>query len=552
MRRITFLIAILAALVAGAWADSNVVSTVSSNAVTNAVVHQPKMITEYALPNLDKLVSLDVIEPMEVADLLKFLALKGELNLIVGREVAGSTKLMLKDVALGDALEIVLAANGLAYEVKGNIINVMTDKEYRELHGEGFYERKQAKIIELKYASPKNVAQILAEIKSSIGKIVADDVTGTLVLIDTPEKILEMEAVIRKAELPTIQRQMPTVTTNFVLQYATVEDIEPQITPMLTKDLGQVRGDKRTKTLIVTDLPHIVTKVGQMVAAFDVVKKQVFIEAKIVNVRLSDEFQMGVNWDYLFQGLDPRFSLSAASQFPLLDLADNAQRGTLSYHTIAAGNDVNSVIEALQTVGDTKLLSNPHIAVLDGEEASIKVIQTQPYAELQFESGSTNIVGKTYKFIDVGVTLGVTPRINEQGFITVNIKPDVSSIIGTYDTASGQGVPIVKKSVAETSVSVKDGVTIIIGGLIDEVDTKTTVGLPLLSRIPFLGALFRTTTIVKQNSELIVLLTPRIVTGDRFFERSKDIKKLPRSSAAVAAPAKPAATVTLPPAEEPL
>ncbi len=540
MRRITFLVAILALLAGGVRADSP--------ASTNAAVHQPKMITDYALTNLDRLVSLDVIEPMEVADLLKFLALKGDLNVIVGREVAGTTKLMLKEVALGEALEIVLAANGLAYEVKGNIIKVMTDKEYRELHGEGFYERKQAKIIELKYASPKNVALILAEIKSSIGKIVADDVTGTLVLIDTPEKILEMEAVIRKAELPTIQRQMPTVTTNFVLQYAKVEDLEPQITPMLTRDVGQVHGDKRTKTLIVTDLPHMIARIAHVVAAFDVVKKQVFIEAKIVNVRLSDEFRMGVNWDYLFQGLDPRFALSAASQFPLLDLADKAQRGTLTYHTIAAGNDVNSVIEALQSVGDTKLLSNPHIAVLDGEEASIKVIQQQPYAELQFESGSTNVVGKVYKFIDVGVTLGVTPRINEQGFITVDIKPDVSSIIGTYDTASGQGVPIVKKSVAETSVSVKDGVTIIIGGLIDEVDTKETVGLPLLSRIPFLGALFRTTTTVKQNSELIVLLTPRIVTGDRFFERSKDIKKQPRSVAAVSAPA----AAVPPPAEEPL
>ena len=80
---------------------------------------------------------VDVIEPMEVADLIKFLAIKGDLNVIVGREVTGSTKLMLKDVALGEALEIVLAANGLAYEVKGSIIKVMTDKEYRELHGEG-------------------------------------------------------------------------------------------------------------------------------------------------------------------------------------------------------------------------------------------------------------------------------------------------------------------------------------------------------------------------------------------------------------------------------
>ena len=513
-------------------------------AAPDTTVRHPKTITEYGLPNLDKKISLDVIEPMEVSELIKFLALKGELNVIVGRDVAGTTKLMLKDVALGEALEIVLAANGLAYEVKGSIIKVMTDKEYRELHGEGFYERKQAKIIQLKYASPKSVAAILAEIKSSIGKIVADDATGTLVLIDTPEKIREMEAVILKSELPTIQRQMPTVTTNFVLQYAKVEDIEPQIIPELSKDLGQVRSDKRTKTLIVTDLPHVLNKIASMVAIFDREQKQVFIEAKIVNVRLKNEFKMGVNWDYLFQGMDPRFAVSAASQFPL-GLQASDPRGTLSYRTIAAGNDLNTVIQALQTVGDAKVLSNPHVAVLDGEEATIKVIEQQPYAELQYETGSTNVIGKTYKFIDVGVSLGVTPRINEDGFITVDIKPEVSSVIGTYDTAGGQGVPIVKKSVAETSVSVKDGVTIIIGGLIDEVESKDTVGLPLLSRIPYLGALFRTETMVKQNAELIVLLTPRVVTGAKFYERSKDMKKQPRTAPPAGAPAAPLAEAPL-------
>lgn len=511
------------------------------------LTRHPKVLSDYNLPNLDKKISLDIIEPMEIADLIKFLAVKGELNVIVGREVTGTTKLLLKDVALGDAMEIVLAANGLAYEVKGSIIKVMTDKEYRELYGEGFYERKQAKIVQLKYASAKDMATILADVKSGIGKIVFDAATGTLVLIDTPEKIREMEAVIEKAELPTVQRVNPTVTTNFVLQYAKVEDIEPQITPMLTKDMGQVRADKRTKTLIVTDLPYVLPKIASMVALFDKEQKQVFIEAKIVQVHLRDEFKAGVNWDYIFQGLDPRFSLSAASRFPLaLEASD--PRGTLSYRTIAAGSDLNAVVQALQTVGDAKVLSNPHIATLDGQEATIKVISQQPYAELQFDTGSTNVVGKTYKFIDVGIMLGVTPRINESGFITVNIKPEVSTIIGTYDTAGGQGVPIVKKSTAETSVAVKDGVTIIIGGLIDEATSTDTVGLPFLSRIPFLGALFRSKDTVKENAELIVLLTPRIVTGTKFYERSKDMKKAPRTTA----PAVPSAGSAAVPAEEPL
>jgi len=514
---------------AAAWAQAPAVNP----------AQKPHLLSEYNLPGLDKKISLDLLDSMEVADLLKFLATKANLNIVIGKEVTGSAKLMIKDVTLGEALEIVLAANNLAYEVKGNIVKVMTDKEYRDQFGEGFYERKLAKIIELRSAVPSKMAALLAEVKGSMGKIVFDDNTGTLVLIDTPEKIREMEEVIRKAEIPTYQRVFPTVTTNFVLQYAKVEELDPQITPMLTKEsnIGQLRTDKRTKTLVVTDFPNVIQRVCDMVAIFDRPQKQVFIEAKIVQVLLTDDWHFGVNWDYLFQGLDPRFSLQPisktfASSTPanLLAEGSKATAGSLTYHTIAAGANLNAVVEALQKVGKTKLLQNPHIATMDGKEATIKAITSQPYSELQYESGSSNIVGKTYKFVDVGVSLGVTPRINELGFITCDIRPEVSSVLSWYnsdsaDVTGNSGVPVVKKSYAETSISVKDGVTIIIAGMIDEQQTRTRTQIPLLGSIPLLGALFRYDSTSTINSETIVLLTPRIVTGDKFFERSKDMKK---------------------------
>ncbi|MEI8351925.1 MAG: secretin N-terminal domain-containing protein [bacterium] len=497
---------------------------------------KPHLISEYNLPGLDKKVSLDLLDSMDITDLLKFLATKANLNIIIGKEVTGSSKLMVKDVTLAEALEIVMAANGLAYEVRGNIVKVMTDKEYRDLYGEGFYERKQAKIIELKSAVPSRMAALLAEVKSSAGKIVFDDTTGNLVLIDTPEKIMEMEQVIRKAEIPTYQRVYPTVTTNFVLQYAKVEDLEPQITAMLTKDngIGTLRSDKRTKTLVITDFPNVLQRICDVVGIFDRPQKQVFIEAKIVQVQLTDTFQMGVNWEYLFQGLDPRFSLKpVVKTFSETDITRGLKSGAgagVTYHTIAAGADLTAVVEALSTVGKTKLLQNPHIATMDGKEAMIKAITTQPYSELQYESGSSNIVGKTYKFVDVGVSLGVTPRINELGFITCDIRPEVSSVLRWYnsdpsDLTGNTGVPVVKKSFAETSISVKDGVTIIIAGMIDERKVKERTQIPILGSIPLLGVLFRYDSVSSVNSETIVLLTPRIVTGDKFFERSKDMKK---------------------------
>jgi type II secretory pathway component GspD/PulD (secretin) len=544
----------LRALLAGGWVliggwNACAADTPQSAPAAKAV----RSFADLNLPNLDKKISLDLIEPMDVVDLIKFLAVKGDLNVIIGREVAGATKLMLKDVALGDAIDIVLAANGLAYEVKGNIIKVMTDKEYREMYGQGFYEQKQAKIIELKYARPSKVAQMLEGLRSTIGKIVVDDETGTLVLIDTPEKIKEMELVVQTAEIPSVARIMPTVTTNFVLQYAKVEDLEPQLLPLLTKDFGQLRSDKRTKTLMVTDLPHNLPRIAETIGLFDRETKQVFIEAKIVQVRLNDAYRLGVNWEYLFQSIDPRQALGAVSSFPL-GLASAANDGAgivpsygkLTYHTIAAGSDLNVVMEALQVMGDTKVLSNPHIATLDGQEATIKVVEDQPYAELTYEVGTTNITGKSYKFIEVGVTLAVTPRINEAGFVTVDIKPEISTVIGTYDTEGGQGVPIVKKSVAETSVSVKDGVTIIIAGMINEIKQTKMAGLPVLCKIPVLGALFRWKQEETDDTETIVFLTPRIVTGDQPFLRSKDLKKSPRGAAVNAAKTAPAVVADTP------
>jgi type II secretory pathway component GspD/PulD (secretin) len=516
-------------------------ATATNGTAPAAVVEpaaKPHLISEYNLPGLDKKISLDLLDAMDVVDLLKFLAVKANLNIIIGREITGSSKLMVKDVTLADAFEIVMAANSLAYQVQGNILKVMTDKEYRDQYGESFYERKQAKIIELKSALPSRMAAMLENIKGTLGKIVFDDSTGALILIDTPEKIREMEDVIRKAEIPSVQRILPTVTTNYVLQYARIEEVEPQISTMLTKEssVGQLRTDKRTKTLIITDWPHVVQRIGDVIALFDRPPKQVFIEAKIVQVLLSDDWHLGVNWDYLFQGLDPRFSLQPVAKTfaatpPAGLMADASQTaGSISYHTIAAGANLNAVVEALQKVGKTRLLQNPHIATIDGKEATIKATTSQPYSELQYETGSSNVVGKTYKFIDVGVSLGVTPRINELGFITCDIKPEVSSVLSWYnadasDVTGNSGVPVVKKSYAETSISVKDGVTIIIAGMIDESQTKTRTQIPILGSIPLLGVLFRYDSVSTVNSETIVLLTPRIVTGDKFFERSKDMKK---------------------------
>lgn len=498
----------------------------------------PKRLRDYNLPGLQNRVNLKSIEPWDVVQLIEFLAYRGGLNnIVIGNGVAGlATKLKFEDVSVGEALEVVLSVNNLAYEVKADIISIMTDQEYQNIHGISFYDQKEVRIVELKYADATRVAGMLSSIKSEIGTVVADPLTGTLILIDTPAKIAEMRAVVERADLNTVARVIPTETRTFIINHADVETLRGEIDKMLTREVGTMQSDARTKTLIVSDLPHNLERIVEMVAAFDKPPKQVFIEAKIMEVTLSDEFKLGINWNSLYQQLDPRSSLQGTVRNTLLS-TDNPGVGSLTYKTILGdGSTFDAALDALKTVGDIKVLSNPHVSVVDGEEASIKVVQDTPYAQTSAEiTGSdTNFVGEEIIYIEVGVILTVTPRIGDDGFISMAIRPEVSS--ASYDYQAFRQIPVVQRTYSETTVMIKDGETIIIAGMIQNSNRKLEQRVPLLGRIPLLGALFRSNQDTESTRELVVFLTPRTFTGSEPVLRLKDMKKKPKPLRSAVAP----------------
>ncbi len=484
-------------------------------------------LADYDIPGLRNTVSLTSLDPWDVVQLIEYLAHRGGLNnIVIGPGVAGlTTKLKFDNVTVADALDVVLSVNSLAYEVRGGIMTIMTDQEYQAIHGSSFYDNRLVQVVNLQYADAERVQAMLEPVKSQQGTVVADPVTGTLILIDTPGKIAEMRPIIEKADISTVARVVPTETRTYVLQYASVEDLQPEVTALLTENIGSLHADRRTKTIMVTDLPHRLADVDRLIEVFDRRPRQVFIESKIVQVSLSDDFRLGVNWDHVFQAVNPRFSLSSSSApGSLVQVGEAASpSATLAYKTIVGGGDLSVVLEALKQVGETKILSNPHVAVLDGEEAMIKVVTDQPYAEAQLESGTTNVVGESIQFIEVGVSLSVTPRISDDGMISTSIRPEVSSVVGNYQAF--RSVPIVRKSYAETRVMVRNEETVIIAGMIENSKQTVESRVPFLGRIPLLGVLFRTTQDSVDSKELIAFLTPRIVTGERPHMLTSDLKK---------------------------
>jgi type II secretory pathway component GspD/PulD (secretin) len=458
-------------------------------------------------PTAQNKISLD-IKGMDVIDVLKLFSNRAGLNLVVGKNVTGRVTLFLKDVDIWDAFELILLANDLAYDKKGNIINVMSQRDYELLYGDRFQDKKQAKIVQLRFAKAADLSRALNQIKSNVGRIVVDEGSNTLALIDLPQTVKAMEDFIRNTDL-----QLKTQV--FGLNYAQADKISPKLQEIITKGIGSLRIDERTNKIVITDYPEKLVELERIISAFDEKTPQVLIDAQIIEVKPSDKFEMGVDWAYW---IEKYFKIAAS-----LPMGADTNRLILGTPNTTPGSvgKYKGVLDILRTIGDTKILSSPRIMVLNNQEAKILVGTKDAYiTSTTSQSGTgTAVTSQSVNFVDVGIKLFVTPTINKYGFVTMKIRPEVSTSEAKTIVSEDKKteIPIVTTSETETTVMVKDGVTIIIGGLRKDERKKTVKKIPLLGDIPYLGVFLRSTTDEYKKTDLVVLLTPHIMSGESAF-----------------------------------
>lgn len=183
------------------------------------------------------------------------------------------------------------------------------------------------------------------------------------------------------------------------------------------------------------------------------------------------------------------------------------------------GKQFEGVLNALKSLGETKVLSSPRIITLNNQEAKILVASKEAYVtSTTVTPGSgPSTTSENVTFMDVGITLSVTPLINKEDFITLNVKPSVSSVTETLQTASGNKIPIVSTQEVESKVQIKNGTTIVLGGIHEQYRYDFKSSLPILGDIPIIGYLFRKIEKRIRNSELVIFITPRIITGEKNF-----------------------------------
>jgi len=300
--------------------------------------------------------------------------------------------------------------------------------------------------------------------------------------------------------------QKPTVGYDSQGRVINVHDLTNQVT---------VISDPNTNSLIVVTTPENKDLVQKVIDQLDKIPEQVMIETIICEAELDHAHQLGVEWNLTQKNPFGTTSTTSTGTTNFgLQTATTPLQG-LSY-TITGGN-VSAFINALQTDTKFQVLSTPRIFTSNNIQADINISQSIPYVV----SSTPNALGQptiNYAFQDVGIVLTVIPHISSNGYVTMEVSQSANDLQG-FTTFNA---PIVNQRVADTEVSVKDGETVILGGMIRNTWNSTVNKVPLLGDIPILGNLFRSTSKSKQKTELLVFLCPHIVRDPAEAKKLKD------------------------------
>ena len=430
--------------------------------------------------------------------------------------------------------------------------------------------------VPLKYASATEMAKSLAMIfqqKAAPGrvgispiKIVADDRTNALIILAAENDMARIRELLNLMD-KEIPMGAGTIRV-YYLQNAKAEDLAKVLmglpqqaktttgapaaapstsTAAFSKNV-QIVADKSTNSLIITADPADYLVIEDVIRKLDITRSMVYLEGLIMEVKADKSFNVGVEWsalkDYGNMGIagnadDRKVGIAGFTGAGIIPQVGSS--GTVSMPSgfslgiIGAGikiggvlfPNIGAVLNAYQNDTDVRILSTPQLLTLDNEDAEITVGENIPYVSRQ-DSGVLGVTGTTnyssYEYKDVGVTLKVTSQINKDGFVRMKIDQSVTKVVtqsASVDAAGSQVLtPTTLKRTAKTTVVVKSGETVVIGGMIQDDSGKGTGKVPLLGDIPLLGWLFKTRSTTNTRTNLFIFITPRII------EQPEDARKI--------------------------
>jgi type IV pilus assembly protein PilQ len=303
-------------------------------------------------------------------------------------------------------------------------------------------------------------------------------------------------------EIQAAERQkddlLPLETRIVPMSYARASEMKEALKEVISQR-GSIEVESGMNSLIVNDISKNVDKIVAMVADLDRKIKQVEIVAKLVDVDYDATREMGVRWDLLNLASGDVNAVGDA----VIDARSTSPTGTFRIGTVQSWGEVQAIIDVMEKENKANIISNPRIVTAENREASILVGKEIPLI-VSDEAG--NPITELTK---IGIILRVTPHVNLDNSITLDLHPEVSDLSAQ---ATVQGGVVIVMSEADTRVIVGDGETAVIGGLISEVESKYENGVPILKDIPVFGALFKFQSSNNKKRELVIFVTPKIVS----------------------------------------
>lgn len=392
------------------------------------------------------------LESVSLTTVLNMMAEQYNLNLVISGSVEEKISIRLDEVDIATALDAILTSNQLNYYVNNDVVVV------KPINMEAVGEL-QSRLVTLRYIDPVTAQKALFPQTSAKGKVVIlDKAVGT---------------------------SAPAAGDAF-----------------------------RANRILITDYPNVVTQQLKLVEQIDVPDRMIQISVKIIESQLDSTQRLGLLWPTtLSASLGKQSDSSSSSSSNLTQSAGeyNPNNGDWTWGTLNV-EQMTILLDALKTNDRTKLISDPYLTVSENYEAEIKSQTIIPIQTInRFTEGSATSDIVTFEDEEVGISLKVTPRINEEGRITLDVFPTVENIIGFSGTADNQK-PIKSSRSIRTRVTVNDGETLALGGLLSEEEMESKQKVPFFGSIPLLGSLlFTHTSTERKKADLIILITPTIV-----------------------------------------
>lgn len=404
------------------------------------------------VPSENGLVSLD-FQDADIRNVLKVLSYKSGVNIVAGPEVTGVITIQLTDVPWQKALEVILATYGYGYERKGNIITVTTLENLKK----------------------------------------------------------------RREDNQTLQDQEPLMTKTYSLNFAKASEVVESINKIKT-GRGNINFDQRTNALIVRDVAGNIELLDGVIKTLDSVTPQVLIEAKVLETTLSNTENLGITWAIGGTAGGSQHSTSfpfTQETSKLIPSGATVSNNTFKYGTLDASG-LSATLEMLHKRTDTNILSSPSIVTLDNNTAKIVVGSQYPIPQYTYNSDQAKLQLSGWNYMDIGIIFEVTPHVNNADLVTLDLQPTITAITDyvLVDPAATAKVPVLSTEQAKTKVMIRNGQTLVIAGLIKDKTSFTKKKVPLLGDIPFIGGVFKKKEDQTDKTELLIFLTPHIITAN--------------------------------------